>query len=156
MGNGCLACRPRQAGAAWNKSAENLICTLAIRDPRQRAAINDFIGGLAQRAAEEGRAVAILRESPPQKRPTMRPTFRPTWTVARPASHLIRLQISRVRRFPGAPFAYKTTNIVGRSLTACNGGGQYCLVAHDPDFVVIDLNVGDDRSQVGLASLRIT
>jgi hypothetical protein len=43
-----------EVGAAWNKSAENLICTLAIRDPRQRAAINDFIGELAQRAPEVG------------------------------------------------------------------------------------------------------
>jgi hypothetical protein len=33
----------------------------------------------------------------------MRPTFRPTWPVARLASHLIPLQNSRVRRFPGAP-----------------------------------------------------
>jgi len=92
-----------EVGAAWNKSAEDLICTLAIRNPRQRAAINDFIGELAQRAAEVGLEVAILRESPPEKRPTIRPTFRPTGPVARLASHLIRLQNSRVGRVPRAP-----------------------------------------------------
>lgn len=32
----------------------HLICALAIRNPRQRAAINDFIGELAQRVAEVG------------------------------------------------------------------------------------------------------
>jgi hypothetical protein len=32
----------------------NLICALAIRNPRQRAAINDFIGEIAQRIAELG------------------------------------------------------------------------------------------------------
>jgi hypothetical protein len=32
----------------------NLICALAIRNPRQRAAINDFIGELAQRIVEVG------------------------------------------------------------------------------------------------------
>jgi hypothetical protein len=45
----------------------------------------------------------FLRESPSKKRPTMRPTFRPTGPVARLASHLIPLQNSGVRRFPGAP-----------------------------------------------------
>jgi hypothetical protein len=61
-----------EVGAARNKSLENLICTLETRDPRQtrdprrRAAINDFIGELPQRAAEVGLEVAILRESPPK------------------------------------------------------------------------------------------
>jgi hypothetical protein len=106
-----------EVGAAWNKSAEDLICTLAIRDPRQRAAINDFISELALRAAEVRLEVAILRESPPKKRPTMRPTFRPTWPVAGLASHLICLQNSRVRRFPGAP-----TTLFGRAIHALTGG----------------------------------
>jgi len=85
-----------EVGTAQNKSAEILICTVAIRDPRQRPAINDFIGELPQRAVGVGLEVAILRESPPKKRPT--------WPVARLASYLFRLQNSRVRRFPGAPF----------------------------------------------------
>jgi hypothetical protein len=32
----------------------NLVCALAVRNPRQRAAINDFVGELAQRAVEVG------------------------------------------------------------------------------------------------------
>ena len=45
-----------------------------------------------------------------EKRPTKRPTFRPTGPVGRLASHLIRLQNSGVRRFPGAP-----TTLFGRA-----------------------------------------
>jgi hypothetical protein len=63
--------------------------------------------------------------------------------------------ILHVRIVSGAPFAYKTTNILVRGLFPSNGCLQSVLAANNPNGLVIDLNGAHHGADVGLAAVDI-
>src|SRR5579859_6430274 len=75
--------------------------------------------------------------------------------VAQISVDLSRRSSSIGRLVPGAPFAYKTTNISVLDLFAGNGGLEDVLAADDPNGVVVHLNRVDDRADIAFAGVGV-
>ena len=67
----------------------------------------------------------------------------------------LRRQRSHVRIVPGAPFAYKTTNICSLGLAAGDDVREGGFFGDNPDLLVVHFDPGDHRPQVGLLGLDV-